>query len=149
MSGTGGGTGGSLGGKPKFQPGGTPGGAGELLLGLAMMAGGIYMVFDRVTVHTSFWHFFGSARGSFGATLLPLLAGLGMLTFNGKSTLGWVLAVGGVFLILLGVLMNLDVYFQPTSLWATIVMFGLIAAGLGLFVKALRPHRAARGEPST
>ena len=39
--------------------------------------------------------------------------------------------------------MNLDVYFQPASLWTTIVMFGLIACGLGLFARALRPHRAS------
>jgi hypothetical protein len=135
-------TGGSFGGKTRFQPGGTPGGAGEFLAGLVMLAVGIYMVFNRVTVHTSFWHLFGSAQASFGATLLPLLIGIGALAVNGKSVLGWLLAAGGVLFILAGVLMNLDVYFQPTSLWATIIMFALIAAGLGLFFKSLRPHRA-------
>jgi hypothetical protein len=139
-------TGGSFGGKPRFQPGGTPGGAGEFLTGLCMMAIGIYMVFDRVTVHTSFWRFFGSAQASFGVTLVPLLVGVGALAFNGKSLLGWLLAAGGILFILAGVLMNLDIYFQPTSLWATIVMFALIAGGLGLFAKSLRPHRAPRAE---
>jgi hypothetical protein len=139
-------SGASFGGKARFQPGGTPGGAGEFLLGLAMMAAGIYLVFDHVTVHTSFWHFFGSTRSSFGATLIPLLVGIGVLSFNGKSVLGWLLAAGGVLLIVLGVLMNLDVYFQPTSLWVTIMMFGLIAAGLGLFAKGLRPHRGGQSE---
>ena len=134
-------TGGSFGGKTRFQPGGTPGGAGEFLAGLVMMAAGITMVFNRVTVHTSFWHFFGSAQSSFGVTLVPLLVGIGALAFNGKSVLGWLLAAGGVLFIVAGVLMNLDVYFQPTSLWATIVMFALIAGGLGLFAKSLRPHR--------
>jgi hypothetical protein len=134
-------TGGSFGGKTKFQPGGTPGGGGSFLAGLLMMGVGIYMVFDRVTVHTSFWRFFGGAQTSFGVTLLPLLAGVGFLAFDGKSFLGWLLAGGGLVLILVGVLMNLDIYFQPTSLFATIVMFGLIAGGLGLFAKGLRPHR--------
>ena len=136
-------TGGSFGGRAKFQPGGTPGGGGEFLAGLAMMAVGIYMVFERVTVHTSFWRFFGSAQSSFGVTLLPLLIGVGILAGNGRSILGWLLAAGGVVFILVGVLMNLDIYFQPTSLWATLVMFGLIAAGLGLFAKSLRPHRGS------
>jgi hypothetical protein len=133
-------TGGSFGGKPKFQPGGTPGGGGEFLLGLVMMGIGIYMVFSRVVVHTSFWRYFGSAGTSFGVTLLPLLVGIGVLTVNGKSVLGWLLSGAGILLILVGVLMNLDIYFQPTSLWMTIIMFGLIASGLGLFAKALRPH---------
>jgi hypothetical protein len=136
-------TGSSFGGKGKFQPGGTPGGAGEFLAGLVLMAIGIYMVFDRVTVHTSFWRFFGSAQASFGVTLMPLLVGVGILAFNGRSMIGWALAAGGVLFIVAGVLMNLDVYFHPTSLWATIVMFALIAGGLGLFAKSLRPHRAS------
>jgi hypothetical protein len=141
-------TGGSFGGATRFQPGGTPGGAGEFLSGLVMMAIGVYMVFDRVTVHTSFWRFFGSPQASFGAMLLPLLLGVGALAYNGKSMLGWLLSAGGIFFIVVGVLMNLDVYFQPTSLWATIIMFALIAGGLGLFAKSLRPH-AARARDAT
>jgi hypothetical protein len=136
-------TGGSVGGKPGFRPGGTPGGAGSFFAGLIMMAVGVYLVFDRVTVHTSFWRFFGGPQQSFGVTLLPLLVGVGFLTFDGKSVLGWLLSVGGLALILTGVLMNLDIYFQPTSLWATLVMFGLIAGGVGLFAKGLRPHKAS------
>jgi hypothetical protein len=134
-------TGASFGGRSKFQPGGTPGGAGEFLLGLLLMGIGIYMVFDRVTVHTSFWRFFGGAQTSFGVMLLPLLIGVGFLTFNGKSIVGWLLSAGGIALILVGILMNLDIYFQPTSLTTTIVMFALIAGGLGLFAKSLRPHK--------
>jgi hypothetical protein len=134
-------TGASFGGRPKFQPGGTPGGGGEFLGGLVLLALGIYLVFDRVTVHTSFWRFFGSAQASFGITLLPLLLGVAALAFNGRSMVGWLLSIGGLLFIVAGVLMNLDIYFQPTSLWATLIMFGLIAGGAGLFVKSLRPHR--------
>jgi hypothetical protein len=137
-------SGASFGGRAKERlqnPGGTPGGVGEVLAGLAMMAVGIYIVFDHVTVHTSFWRFFGSPGTSFGLTLLPLLVGVGLLFFDGGSIIGWLLTGGGVLLILAGVFMNLDVYFRPTSLWNTIFMFGLIAGGLGLFAKGLRPHR--------
>ena len=133
-------TGGSLGGKRFEGPGGTPGGLGEALGGLAMIAAGVYLVFSHVTVHTSFWRFLGTPGQSFGLTLLPLLVGIGALFFNGGSRLGWVLLVGGVLLILVGILMNLDVYFQPTSLWNTIFMFGLIGGGVGLFAKGLRAH---------
>jgi hypothetical protein len=134
-------TGASMGGRRKFEgPGGTPGGLGEALAGLVMIAVGLYIVFDHVTVQTSFWHFIGTPGQSFGVTLLPLLVGIGALFFNGRSVLGWVLLVGGVLLILVGILMNLDVYFRPTSLWTTIFMFGLIPAGIGVFAKGLRPH---------
>jgi hypothetical protein len=134
-------TGASFAGRKKFEgPGGTPGGATEVLVGLIMIVVGVYIVFDHVTVHTSFWRFFGSPNASFGLTLVPLLGGIGVLFFNGRSMLGWVLTVGGIAVILAGVLMNLDVYFRPTTLWATIVMFGLIVSGLGVFARGLRPH---------
>jgi uncharacterized protein len=134
-------TGASVGGRKFEGPGGTPGGLGEALGGLAMIIAGVYVVFSHVTVHTSFWRFFGSPGQSFGLTLLPLLIGIGALFFNGSSVIGWTLLVGGVLLILTGILMNLDIYFQPTSLWNTIFMFGLIGGGVGLFAKGLRPHR--------
>jgi hypothetical protein len=138
-------TGASVGGRRFEGPGGTPGGIGESLAGLAMIAAGVYIVFSHVTVHTSFWRFFGSPGQSFGLTLLPLLIGIGALFFNGSSVIGWMLLAGGVLLILTGILMNLDIYFQPTSLWNTIFMFGLIGGGVGLFAKGLRPHRSSSG----
>ena len=54
----------------------------------------------------------------------------------------WVARWAALFvpLILTGVLMNMDIYFRPTSLWGTIIMFGLIVAGLGVFARGLRPH---------
>jgi hypothetical protein len=73
-------TGASFGGRKKFEgPGGTPGGAVEVLVGLLMIGIGIYIVFEHVTVHTSFWRFFGGPGTSFGLTMLPLLGGIGVL----------------------------------------------------------------------
>jgi hypothetical protein len=136
-------SGGSFGGKARFPgPGGTPGGLSETLAGLAMVLVGLYLVFDHVTVPTAFWRFMGSPGQSFGVTLLPLLIGIGVVFFDGRSLLGWFLIAAGVLLILAGILMNLDVYFRPTSLWNTIFMFGLIVGGLGLFARGLRPHRS-------
>src|SRR5207244_5844020 len=87
-------SGASMGGKRKFEgPGGTPGGLGESLIGLVMMAVGVYVVFDHVTVYTSFWRFLGTPAQSFGVTLLPLLFGIGLLFFDGGAKLGWVLFV--------------------------------------------------------
>jgi hypothetical protein len=74
-------------------------------------------------------------------SLLPLLFGIGTLFVNGKSILGWALTVGGLLFIAAGILMNMHIYFRTTTLFDVLVMFGLIAAGLGLVVKSLRPHR--------
>jgi hypothetical protein len=133
-------SGSSFGGRKRFEgPGGTPGGMGEFLLGIVLSGIGLYLLFDRVTVHTSFWRF-GGAANSFGITLIPLLIGVGLLFFNGKSVIGWVLTLGGLLFIVVGVIANMDIYFQRTSLINTLIMLGLMAAGLGLIARSLRPH---------
>lgn len=60
--------------------------------------------------------------------------------FNGRSIAGWVLTIGGLLFILLGVLANMDIYFERTSLWNTLIMLGLVAAGVGLVFRSLRPY---------
>jgi hypothetical protein len=118
--------------------GGTEGGLGEFLLGLALAIAGGYLLTQRVMVTSGFWSAFG--EHSFGLSLLPMVAGVGVLFFDGSSRLGWVLAVGGALIIFLGVLMNLRVYFTPTSLFNTILMLVMLAGGLGLIARSLRPR---------
>jgi hypothetical protein len=119
--------------------GGTSGGLGEFLLGFVMACAGGYLLTQRVVVTSSFWSLWGTS--SFGLTLVPMLFGVGLLFFNGRSFVGWLLTIGGGVFILAGVIMNLHVFFQPTSLFNTILMLVLLAGGIGLVAKALRPHR--------
>jgi len=121
---------------------------GEFFIGLGLAGIGFYLLANHVYVQTSFGHpgGFGVFGSSFGLSLLPLLLGIGTLFVNGKSRLGWVLTVGGLLFIAAGILMNMHIYFRTTTLFDVIVMFGLIAAGLGLVVKSLRPHKVKLGE---
>ncbi len=118
--------------------GGTPGGIGEFLIGFAMTCIGGYLIAHQVTVVGSYWNFWGGK--SFGITLIPLLFGVGLLFWNYRSVIGWLLTVGGALFILAGVLANMHIYFQATSLFNTLVMLVLLVGGLGLIAKALRPH---------
>ena len=117
--------------------GGTPGGVGAFFVGLAMAVGGAYLLTSQVTVSSGFWGFFG--RQTFGLSLLPLAIGVGFLFFDGKSTLGWLLTACGAVIIFLGILMNLRIYFEPTSLFNTVVMLVLLCGGLGLVARSLKP----------
>jgi hypothetical protein len=117
--------------------GGTTGGIGEFFVGLAMAIGGAYLLTNQVTVSSGFWAYFGPH--TFGLTLLPLMFGIGLLFFDGRSVPGWLLTGGGAVIILLGILVNLQIYFQPTTLFNTIVMLVLLAGGLGLVARSLRP----------
>jgi hypothetical protein len=118
--------------------GGTPGGLLEFVVGTAMAVAGAYLLTTRVTVTSGFWGWWGDS--TFGLTLVPLLIGIGLLFFNGRSVLGWLLVVGGAVIILAGIIANLQMYFRPTSLFATLMMLGLLAAGLGVVARSLRSH---------
>jgi len=101
---------------------------------------GGYLLSNQVSVVGSYWSFYGG--NSFGITLLPLLIGIGLLFWNGRSPIGWLLTVGGSLFILAGVLANLHIYFRPASLFDTMVMLILLFGGLGLIARSLRPHHA-------
>ncbi|HEY7500527.1 MAG TPA: hypothetical protein VH740_18540 [Vicinamibacterales bacterium] len=116
--------------------GGTPGGVGQFFIGLIMAAVGGYLLLNQVQVTTSFWSF--GRYGGFGLTLLPLLAGIAFLFYDGKSIVGWLLTALGTAIILAGILTHMDIYFRQTSLFNTIVMLGLLFGGLGLVARSLR-----------
>jgi len=116
--------------------GGTPGGVGTFLLGTAMVVGGGYLLLTRVTVASGGWTLWG--YNAFGLSLVPLLVGIGVLFFNGRSLLGWGLTASGALIILAGILANLHIYFQATSLYDTLVILGLLAAGIGLVARSIR-----------
>lgn len=119
-------------------PGGTSGGVLEFVLGMVLFIAGAYMVMSRVTVWSGFPNWFGA--NTFGYTLVPFMLGVGMLFFNGRSVLGWILAGGALVAIFAGIVMSLSMSFAPTSLFGALVIFGLLAAGAGLMARALREH---------
>ena len=126
--------------------GGTPGGVGSFFAGLLLTVVGGYLVLNQVQVSSSFT-FFGlwgwSRPAGFGITMLPLLIGVGVLFFDGKSKLGWILSAGGLLTILAAILMSLSIRWESTSLFNTLVMFALLAAGLGTIARSLRPYPAS------
>jgi len=119
--------------------GGTSGGLKHFLLGFAMACVGGYLLTNHVSVVGSYWTFWGG--NSFGVTLIPMLFGTAIIFFNGKSTIGWVLTIGGALFILAGVIANLHIYFQPTSLFNTITMLVLLVGGLALIARAIHPRK--------
>lgn len=116
--------------------GGTPGGLIPFFVGLGMAVAGAYMLTTQVSVHGGSWTIGGYS--AFGLSLVPLLFGIGVLFFDGSSRLGFLLVFVGLVIIAAGVLMNLTIYFVPTSLFNTLMMLGLTAGGIGLVLRSLR-----------
>ncbi len=118
--------------------GGTSGGLSEFFIGLVLATVGGYWLTQQVTVTSGTWALWG--YNSFGLSLVPLLLGVMILFANGKSLFGHALLYLGAIIIVAGILANLRIYFQPTSLFNTLLMLVFMAAGIGLILKSLRPH---------
>jgi multisubunit Na+/H+ antiporter MnhF subunit len=125
--------------------GGTTGGVGMFFGGFALVITGGYLLLTRVSVVSGGWHFYG--YNAFGLSLVPLLIGIGVLFYNGRSIPGWLLTLAGALIIVVGIIANLQIYLQPTSLFDTLLMLGMLAAGIGLVARSLRPSPAP-GPPS-
>jgi uncharacterized protein len=124
--------------------GGTPGGLGSFLAGLAMVVAGGYLLLTKVTVTSGLWQFWG--YNAFGLSLVPLLIGIGLLFFDGRSLAGWLLTAAGALIIVVGIIANLQVYFRPTSLFDTLLILILLAGGLGLVARSLRAQDSGTRE---
>ncbi|HTS65580.1 MAG TPA: hypothetical protein VMH28_26340 [Candidatus Acidoferrales bacterium] len=120
--------------------GGSPGGFGSFIIGLAMACVGGYLLTNQVMVVGSYWSFYGG--NTFGVTLIPMLLGVAMLFWNGRSVFGWLLTAVGALFILAGVIANMHIYFHPASLFNTIVMLVLLVGGLSLIARAVLSNRS-------
>lgn len=124
--------------------GGTSGGIGEFIVGLVMMTIGGYMLANNIVVHSGFWAWkmmFGGVQiTAFGTSLIPLCLGIFWLFFNGKSLVGWILSLGSLTCIFVGILMTLDVHFKTVPLYVLIMMLVLLIGGLGLVARSLKEH---------
>ncbi|MCB1612995.1 MAG: hypothetical protein R3F18_18925 [Lysobacterales bacterium] len=125
--------------------GGTSGGLGEFFLGLGLVVAGGYLLLKQVMVTSGGWSLYG--YDAFGLSLVPFLLGLGIVFYNGKSIIGWFLVSAGILIILAGIIANLRVYFAPTSLYNTLIILGMIAAGVGLVARSVREHENSQPGP--
>lgn len=109
------------------------------LLGIGMLAIGAYLLMNQVIVHSGYWRFWGD--NTFGLTLLPLLFGIGLLFYSVRSWIGWLLTALGALFIFAGIIANLQVHFQPTTLYNTLAILTLLVGGLGLVLRSFAPMR--------
>jgi hypothetical protein len=119
--------------------GGTQGGTGLFLVGFAMFCVGLYLLFQQIDVHGGYWRWGVGNDQTFGLTLVPLLAGVAVLFWNGSSKVGWLLAGVGLLILVAGIIVNMQIHWRRTSLFNALVMLVLVAGGIGMMARSLRP----------
>lgn len=123
--------------------GGTSGGIGQFFIGLIMMCGGFYMLLNAIKVTSSFGfnhHLY--QLGGFGLTsgmvMIPFIFGVGLMFYNGRNPLGWLLTFGSLVALIFGVISSINFRFATMSAFDLIVILVLSVGGLGLFLRSLK-----------
>lgn len=127
--------------------GGTEGGVGSFLIGFAMMCGGGYLLLQNIQVTNGFSFGLGLYRfGTFslttGMVLIPLMLGVGMIFWNSRNVLGWLISIGSIVALIFGVISSLHFVLRTMSLFDLLTILILLVGGTALFLKSLRPSRS-------
>ena len=123
--------------------GGTSGGIGQFFLGLTMMCGGFYLLLNGIVVSSAFgWGTRLFGIGGVGVTggiiLVPLIIGVGVIFYNARNALGWLLALGALAAMVFGVIASLNLSLRSMTAFELICILVLAFGGLGLFFRSLR-----------
>ncbi|WP_448547031.1 hypothetical protein [Thalassotalea fusca] len=127
--------------------GGTSGGLGHFFIGLAMMCGGFYLLFNAITVSSTFGmssrlYGFNALGGSYnitsGTIMLPFIFGIGLIFYNGKNIVGWILTLGSLTALIFGVISSIRFSFKTMTSFDLLVILVLAIGGLGLFLRSLK-----------
>ena len=124
--------------------GGSSGGIGQFFIGVIMMCGGFYMLLNAITVSSNFGfssRLFGFGN-NFGVTggmiMIPFIFGIGLVFFNAKNILGWLLTLGSISALIFGVISSVRFNLKTMTSFELIVILILAVGGLGLFLRSLK-----------
>jgi hypothetical protein len=131
--------------------GGTDGGIGRFLIGFIMLCVGGYLFFNSVTVSSGFGmgtslmstsNLAGSGMAfslTSGMVLVPFIFGIGMIFYNSKNVVGWLLSIGSLAGLFFGIIVSLKFKMQTMSAYELLTILVLFIGGLGLFLSSLKP----------
>jgi len=111
----------------------------NITVGWCLLALGILLVFNHVRIGTSFFAglFGGMSRTGFGYLLIPFIVGIGIILYDYKKRVGWIITAMSCALLFFAILSQLIMTFPSTSLLGLMFMLLPLAAGGALLAKGM------------
>lgn len=122
-----------------------PNSFGRSILGFIMFVSGLYLLLSSIHVNVS--HMFHGRHSLFqvggygvtsGAILIVFMLGVGMLFFNGKNPLGWLVTAGSLVALIVGIIFNTELTLAYLNGFELVLILVLLCGGLGLLLSAGR-----------
>jgi len=73
-----------------------------------------------------------------GLVLVPFAFGIGMIFYNSRNWLGWLLMLGSVIALVVGVIASINFSLVGMSAFDLLMILVLLIGGVGLFLRSLR-----------
>lgn len=121
---------------------------GRFFMGFIMFVGGLYLMLNaiRVDINSMFHGHSLFNVGGFGVTsgsiMIVFMLGVGMLFFNAKNPLAWIVTIGSLTGLIFGVIANTRFSLQYMSAFDLIVIIVLLCGGLGLLLSSMVKRNA-------
>jgi len=114
----------------------------KFLLGLMMSAIGIYILLKSIHVSNTFSMNYRFSYGSVGVPaeilFLGFILGVGMLFFNSKNVVAWLVTIASLGFLIVGVIMNLNVSLASMDAFSFLSILVLVGGGAGLLLGSMR-----------
>ena len=128
---------------PYRGAGGTSGGEGSFFIGIIMMIAGGYLLLRGIMVRPQFglgntMYSIGGFPVTTGLVLVPFAFGIGMIFYNSRNWLGWLLMLGSVIALVVGVIASINFSLVGMSAFDLLMILVLLIGGVGLFLRSLR-----------
>ncbi len=123
--------------------GGTTGGIGTFFIGVLMFVLGLYLILKNIYVYNSFslsmpFYRLGGFSVTSGIIMIPFMIGLGMAFYNYKNWIGWLLFVGSLVLLIVGVITSIQFTLAHMTAFDLIIILVLLVGGLGLLLRSFK-----------
>ncbi len=113
---------------------------GIFIAGVVMLIVGLYILSQKVLVHSSFFSSGLHIRGfhlNTGLVIIPLIAGVVWMFVSPKNWGGRILSVIGVLIIIASIIMSTTFHLLTMSLFDWILILVLIFGGGGMVLRVL------------
>lgn len=127
--------------------GGTEGGTGRFFVGLIMLVAGGYLFLHSINVSIGmglgyqFFSIWGFGITS-GMVLVPFIFGIGMVFYDAKNWIGWLLAGASLVMLGFGVIAQTRFHLNAMTAFDLLTILVLLVGGIGLLLSSLRGPRS-------
>jgi uncharacterized protein len=112
--------------------------------GVLMMMGGLYLFLQ--SVHVNFGmnmplYYVGRTPITSGYIFIPFMLGIAMVFYNSKGSFGWLLTLGSLAVLVLGIITRTQLSLQHMNAFQLLMILVLMVGGLGMWLSSMRDNK--------